>query len=184
MGSAAALGAGLCVAYLAFWPRAADERARRDIEKLGGIVEFNENSPARPVVGVRLRPDVRGDVQPVTDDDLSHLEWLTQIERLDLEGQPLTDAGLAHLSGLAELRSLNLGRTRITDSGLSHLRGLPKLERLGLWEISITETGLGHLKNMTSLRGLSLTKPHVTEAAHKELQMALPHCRVIRSSTE
>ena len=69
-------------------PNAEQAKAAAEIQKIGGTVTFDEQSPAKPMIGV----------------DLNH--------------RKVTDAGLEHLSGLIQLRTLNLGHTKITDAGL------------------------------------------------------------------
>lgn len=58
----------------------------------------------------------------VTDDELVHLEELTQLQVLHLDRTQITDAGLVHLKGLTQLQWLLLGRTQVTRAGLADLR--------------------------------------------------------------
>jgi hypothetical protein len=62
-----------------------------------------------------------------TDDQLSELKGLDELEVLDLEGTGITDAGLEHLRGGKELRFLVLRRTGVTPAGASRVqRDLPQ----------------------------------------------------------
>jgi hypothetical protein len=62
-----------------------------------------------------------------TDDELSELKGLDELEVLDLEGTGITDAGLEHLRGRKELRFLVLRRTGVTSAGAANLqRELPQ----------------------------------------------------------
>jgi Leucine-rich repeat (LRR) protein len=54
----------------------------------------------------------------ITDQGISHLKHLTQLDTLFLDDLPITDEGLAHLTGLTNLHDLSLRRTRVTDAGL------------------------------------------------------------------
>ncbi|MBN2579924.1 MAG: leucine-rich repeat domain-containing protein [Pirellulales bacterium] len=57
-----------------------------------------------------------------SDDDLSKLEQIPSLRRLNLSGAPITDAGLQHLEGLKNLHFLDLTGTRITKSGYQRLQ--------------------------------------------------------------
>ena len=81
-----------------------------EIEKLGGKVGFDENSPAKPVIRVDLMNT------KVTDAGLEHLiKGFSQLRRLDLHGTQVTDAGLEQVKGLSQLQELNLKGTQVTD---------------------------------------------------------------------
>ena len=59
---------------------------------------------------------------PVRDDDLKHLEGLTQLRELTISGDFLTDAVLDHLAGLKQLRKIYIGSPGITPQGEQKLR--------------------------------------------------------------
>ena len=42
----------------------------------------------------------------------------------------------------------------------------------------LTDTGLVHLKGLTNLQSLSLISTKVTDAGVKDLQAALPNCKI------
>ncbi len=140
------------------------------IEKLGGRVRLDTESGA--VVSVFL-----GDTQ-ITGAGLEHLNGMTFLNRLILDGTQITDAGLEHLKGIASLVTLDLSATQITGAGLEHLKGLTSLSSLGLNDTQITDAGLEHLKGLTSLRHLKLDNTQVTDAGLAELKAALPNCEV------
>jgi len=87
-------------------------------------------------------------------DTTSHLKELTHLEVLGLRGAKVTDAGLKDIRGLASLVDLDLGDTGVTDDGLVHLKGLTNLDRLNLDGTQVTDEGL------------------------KNLQQALPKCKI------
>lgn len=76
--------------------------------------------------------------------------------RVDFLHADVTDAGLVHLKGLTELQSLDLMATNVSDAGLEHLRGLTRLQSLNLMATKVTDAGV------------------------KDLQMALPNCKINR----
>ena len=105
----------------------------------------------------------------ITDAGLAHLQGLTRLQVLDLSETQVTDAGLTRLQGMAELWQLHLTDTRVTDAGLAHLQGLTRLEWLYLDGTQVTDTGLAHLKGMTELTDLGLTGTRVTDAGFRQL---------------
>ena len=131
-------------------PKAPQDAAVTAIRNLGGSVAIDKKSPDKPVTAVSLRRT------------------------------PVTDAGLVHLNGLTRMHRLILSRTRVTDAGLVHLKGLTSLKELQLHDTEVTDAGLLHLKGLTSLEELNLIRTKVTDAGVKELQAALPKCRISR----
>lgn len=106
----------------------------------------------------------------VTDDDLQHLERLTEVQTLSIDFSRVTDAGLEHLSGLPRLQGLGLTKTGVTDAGLRHLMVLTRLRNLNLNATRITDSGVKEtLKGMSELRRLDLTSTSVTDAGMEDL---------------
>lgn len=126
-----------------------------------------------------LRWLILSDTQ-ITDAGLEHLKGQTKLKRLELYRSQVTDVGLEHMEGLTNIEILNFYRIQITDDGLQHLKGLTKLKLLGLLETKVTDTGLEHLKGLTNLEHLGLRGTNVTEAGAKDLQTALPNCKIMR----
>ena len=114
----------------------------------------------------------------VTDTGLAHLKGLTSLQALYV-GSRITDVGLTHLQGLTSLKSVGLNSNQITDAGLDHLQGLTSLESLFLQGPHVTDDGLERLKGLTSLKSLSLRGTQVTDDGKKELEAALPDCRIM-----
>jgi hypothetical protein len=112
----------------------------------------------------------------VTDAELAKLKKFG-VQHLWLDGTRITGAGLLHLQGL-HVQSLFLRGTKLTDAGLEHVEGFSHLESLDLGSTRITNTGLEHLKGLPRLRELWLDGTQVTDQDVKELQKALPKCKV------
>jgi hypothetical protein len=89
-----------------------------------------------------------------------------------------TDADLKCLSKLPNLRSLGLRATNITDDGLKELIGLTHLERLDLQHTDTGDAGLARLKTLTELQVVDLSNTRVSDAGVKDLQQALPNCKI------
>ena len=91
------------------WPaeaRESDAKAVAAIEALGGIVNIDEHSLRKPVIGVNLS------FKEITDADLTLLNGLTDLNTLDLSCPRVTDAGVKNLGALASLRTLDLSFTQ------------------------------------------------------------------------
>ena len=145
------------------------DSAIAEIERLGGRVEYDEESPNSPIVGVELG---------FTDAGLEFLEDLTSLKYLVLWDTKVTDADLEHLEGLTSLHTLHLDNTQVSDGGLEHLKGLTNLQTLGLSDTQVTDAGLESLKGLTSLQDLRLHRTKVTDAGVNELKKALPNCEI------
>jgi hypothetical protein len=124
--------------------------------------------------------------------------WLRRILGDDFFRHPIgaivtTDEGLVYAKRLPELQKLQAYgykwegdeghmvlaiKTKVTNTGLQHLVELTQLRFLSLDYAKITDAGLGHLKRMTRLQGLSLIGTDVTEPGVRELQQALPSCKI------
>lgn len=134
-------------------PQAANESkedALAAIKKLGGRVTFDEKSPGKPLVGVDFHNSKRADAE------VEQVKGRMRLQDLTPKWTRVTDAELVHLKGLTSLKSLNLSRTRVSDAGLVHLNGL------------------------TSLQSLSFENTQVTDGGVKDLQAALPKCKIIK----
>jgi Leucine-rich repeat (LRR) protein len=102
----------------------------------------------------------------VDADSLKHIERLTSLVDLNLEGCSIGDEGLSHVAKLTKLVVLNLASTDITDNGLKQLKGLAALKELDLsTNEEITNAGLAHLKGLTKLEILNTEDTKITEAA-------------------
>tara|TARA_R110002111_G_scaffold1009_1_gene7267 strand:+ start:7728 stop:8285 length:558 start_codon:yes stop_codon:yes gene_type:complete len=58
----------------------------------------------------------------ISDDDLTVLEDLDDLIRLNLTGTKVSDDGIESLGHLKNLRYLSLGETQITQTGIDHLK--------------------------------------------------------------
>lgn len=155
------------------------------IQKLGGSVEYGVRfsdlivpRSLRNVLGDDFFGSVSrvvfDDCQQVTDSELDHLNGLSQLESLSLNGTCVTDAGLEHLKRFPQLYWLSLDGTQVTDAGLKHLEGLGQLLLLSLNGSRVTDAGLEHLSGLTRLVRLSLADTKVTDEGVEELSKALP----------
>jgi Leucine-rich repeat (LRR) protein len=99
-------------------------------------------------------------------DSLKHIERLTKLVDLNLDGCSIGDEGLIHLARLTNLVKLNVANTDITDIGLKQLKDLTSLKELDLsGNEEITNAGLAHLKGLTKLEILNAEDTKITAAA-------------------
>lgn len=116
----------------------------------------------------------------VTDQDLALIEFLPEVERINLGKTKITDAGLVSLAGLAGLRQLNLANTQVTDEGLSNLKEVPRLRSLDIRGTLITDVGLEHVKRLKSINHVCLSKDLITDAAVDRFAEERPECNIFR----
>src|SRR5262249_11425215 len=96
------------------------------------------------------------------------------------ENADVTDASLKGLAKFERLHTLYLGGSKVTDAGLKELNGLKELQRLS-FSSRMTDTGLKELAGLKSLQTLTLDQTtQVTDAGVRELQKALPNCKIIK----
>ena len=127
------------------------EEAVAEIQEWGGVV-FYEYEELRRQTWLERQFDDPGD----TDDPVG----LFNVTEVYLNPPHATDADLEHLRSLTTLRELNInqsyGETKVTDAGLEHLKGLKSLRYLHFSETIVTDEGV------------------------KQLQQALPKCKIHR----
>src|SRR6185295_10069835 len=75
----------------------ARDKVVAEVQRLGGVIEFDETKKDRPIV------------------------------KVDLHGTKVTDADLIMLKNLKELRVLDLRLTHVGDTGVANLKNLTKL---------------------------------------------------------
>jgi hypothetical protein len=114
----------------------------------------------------------------ITDGALRHIEKVAQLRSLTLGETQITDSGLPYLKTLTQLESLGLNNTQISDAGLEHIRDLRQLGELNLGGTSITDASLEVLKGFRQLERLELEGSKVTDKGKRELEEALPHCKI------
>ena len=162
------------------------------VKKMGVYIRYDyqpsngtTNAPLGPVWLRKLFGDdffanvseVQFNDTQLTDTGLERIKGLSELQGLSLTNTQVTDTGLEHLKGLTKLAKLSVNR-QVTDAGLDCLKGLPHLQWLSLSRTQITDAGLERLKRLSELQYLFLYNTHVTERGVKELQQALPNCKI------
>ncbi|MEX2359293.1 MAG: hypothetical protein WEE51_13275, partial [Pirellulaceae bacterium] len=110
----------------------------------------------------------------VTDQGISELAELGNLNDLSLAATVMTDESLATIGKLTRLEELDLSGTRVTDEGLRHLRGLTELKILRLAATRIGDAGLAHLAECRKLQMVDVRQSQVTPQAVERLRQAVP----------
>lgn len=115
----------------------------------------------------------------ITDEGLTHLSRLTQLEAIDINWSNITDAGVARLAQFQELKSLWLNGTKITNEGIKYLKRLRNLRQLGLQKTAISDACVESLKEIRTLEYLQIEGNGISVAAGKALRQHLPRCMIL-----
>lgn len=162
------------------------------LDKAIALLEKHSGSAAVKKRLEELKNSVEGDGKIEINGEL----YDSELTSLGLSGKGLSSADLADMAKFTALQSASLSKNKITD--LDMLSGLVTLEVLDLSENSVTDistlSGLKNLRTLyldgnkiedfsplyklSKLTTLSIKNIDITESKLKELQDALPNCRV------
>ena len=191
----------LLVTVLSIWLGVKVNQARRQKEAVAALRESgatvryaHQQSDANPRIYLveqdldvpRWLRDLTGDdffqsvalvefMRPVTDDDLTHLAALPEIETLSFlylsshAGGNVTDAGLAHLPRPDRLVRFHASDMSIGDAFLERLANASGLEDLALGDTHITHRGIASLGGLKSLEYMSIADRDLGDAALEAL---------------
>ncbi len=113
-------------------------------------------------------------------EQLELLRSLPVLTHLYLGGTGVTNDSMTHMVTLTQLETLDLSGTRIDDEGVQLLTRLPNLAHLSLDGTAIGDEALATLEQLGSLRFLDVRGTRLTPAGLDRLATALRHCRLIR----
>jgi hypothetical protein len=156
--------------------QAGGERRLERWEDVDCFVTRDIKQPGRPIIELDfIGSDLR-------DAELKKLATVkSSLTSLNLRYQDkLTDSGFAELECLDRLETLFLPVTNIGDVGLRALARLRNLQELNLSGTRVTDAGLMELAAMKKLRWLGISQTAVSDSAMKQLQNALPECKIAR----
>jgi hypothetical protein len=114
----------------------------------------------------------------VTDAGLKLLARSPMLVDLDLYRTHIGDEGVRSLTPLKRLERLELGYTKTTDAGITYLKSFHKLQTLVLAYTKVTDAGVSQLASLTSLQKLRIMGIKLNEKTLKDLQQALPDCKI------
>lgn len=115
----------------------------------------------------------------LTDAGLHQIAGMPALEQLVLGDTPgMTDTALLVAGQLPRLRMLLIRGIPMTDVGVDYLRRAPGIERLWVCGRGVTDAAVPMLAELSELRELVLLTTSITGAGRRELQRALPKCKI------
>lgn len=110
----------------------------------------------------------------ITDDTLTMLTGLVELEQLSTDGILLTDAGCKHFAAFQKLKSLALFHPAFrskdfTGSGLAELKALPNLERLTFAGSTAGDVGMEAIGQLTQIKEFRTWHTSQTQAGNAAL---------------
>jgi hypothetical protein len=162
----------------------AEDRAERQLKKLGVVCKHGSEAPDKSIVeifvpgndvemsaadyaGLRAFKRLKKVVFSgcfITDEFLEHLADLRLIEEMELRACSVSDEGLRWLKDLDKLRhlSITVGRS-VTDRGIRYIAKMKNLEKLELMDTQVTGKTLGQLTGLKKLKSLDLRLSQVSD---------------------
>lgn len=116
----------------------------------------------------------------ITDAGMVYLKTMTRLENLVMSATNVSDKGIVYIMDKSALTLLNLTRTKITDAGLKELKGLTQLKKLFISYTDVSDASVPVLKSLTKLDTLYIQGTKISDKGIKEIQTALPNCRIVR----
>lgn len=138
----------------------------------------------------------------VTDETLSLIGDLTNLELLDLAKTSVSDGGLMYLKNMHKLTSLSLGGTGVSDKGsqeLAHLNNLeildlddckvgdgaakvlaelPRIKNINMGSTALTDVGLRDLAKCKTLERLTISQSKVTRDGVTKMRADIPGIKI------
>lgn len=109
------------------------------------------------------------------------IPFVSRVRALWVRGTPVTDDDISSLGPLPELNGAELGYSGLTDRGAASLLNYPSLKFVFLWGSKITDETVSVLVQMALLRLVNVSETGVTRRGFDELKQALPNCLVSHS---
>ncbi len=116
---------------------------------------------------------------PITDAGISHLEGLSDLEFLSLEGPSVTERGLTVISAFTQLRQLTLRSFQLNDATMQRISRLNRLWSLDLQSSHFTEDGFRQLNRLPELFMLILGETKISPSVVAELKRTHPNLAVM-----
>ena len=141
--------------------------ARKKLIELGATLD---GSGKKVAIGPRWKGE---------NDGLKHLQWLSQLETLELRHGDINDDGLRLLRGLTTIQSLNLNQTQVTSEGIAQLLTLRGLRVLLLQKTHVDDRALPHFMKLKALRAINLLDTDFTKEGVEELRRLMPDTQIL-----
>lgn len=124
------------------------------------LLELNELKPIS---------DLRISSRSVSDEDLSFLSELTELDLLSLECEGITDETMNHVAELGNLMELRVVNCPITDDGVRVLSDMTRLYTIWLQRTEVTGTAFSSFGASQVLQSLSLTGSPISDDGLKSI---------------
>ncbi|MFO0883603.1 MAG: PDZ domain-containing protein [Pirellulales bacterium] len=178
------MGRRLAVA-LAALNQKRSSKALMDLERLGVRVERRTdllfNNPVFAIQQQQLQNQSFGLSLHVDEEfkgtlkDLRRLEWVENVQHVELVGEKIDDAVLAQAVKVPGLMSLHLYNTpQVSDRGLDVLLEMPTLRTLGIYYSPISDAAVPTLCKLNTLTGMKLYGTKITLGMRQQITAALP----------
>lgn len=105
----------------------------------------------------------------VTNEDVSRLAHLANLEHLDLSMSKIREGAIPGLDQL-RIKSLQLNRTRANDESIVTLDAIKTLEHIDLTRTKVTDAGLKYISNLPNLKKLILRRSLVTQEGYQHFK--------------
>lgn len=122
----------------------------------------------------------------LTDNGVSIIAKLPNLEKLTVHGGNTSDIGLESLSQNQSLMTLHLVNVDLTDGGLPALFAIPKLDYLTIYcrkrsKNKLTNLAIHHLSKLKHLKKLNVGGGWLSSSAVDELKTSLPDCEIVEN---
>lgn len=163
----------LLKSYLVFNKKAIEMASLKDIERVKNAgFSVRQLAPTKPELWVKYQGK---DISKKALSSLKHIK--EQVIELDLKNSKLTDDMLSGIKKLSNLEKLELSYTEITNNAFQYLSQLKELKTLNLVNTKITDEGLKKLLTSVTPERIytwkTLVNPDITNALQKEFNVKI-----------
>lgn len=117
-----------------------------------------------PIASPQLKCLILNDNPRITDDSISDIRELGELQVLGLRGTSITDKGVKQLVAMKTLRCLDLENLPgVTSASLDYLKELPDLQCLKISGTAISTKNIDSLLKLSSLRYISFADSKLTD---------------------
>jgi len=109
---------------------------------------------------------------------LALLRWLPDVRQVAFVGPQVTDDWLTHLGTMENLQSIVIKRANVRGKGLVHLKNLRDLRQLCVVYSPIDDRSVDHLSALKSATALRLFGTEMTDAGAERLEKAMEGVKI------
>jgi hypothetical protein len=116
-------------------------------------------------------------LEPISDRGLSCLDRMPNLKLLQVSAGNLTAKGFAHIGSRHKLAGVIMAHCEFSEDALVHLADLPGLTNIILQDCPISDAAVPYLARLHGLKRLNIVNTNITSEGAKKLRDALPKCR-------